>query len=134
MTSLVSRIEAAIESDRELDIEIALSIGWHRYTDEEGRVYWEAPQRVVVPDLLWRSYRTGNFDLKRTRLPQFTASLDAAMILIPNGWYTFYASEDRHSHSWRWELRKRTCDQVNARATSAARALTAASLRCIFER
>jgi hypothetical protein len=60
--------------------------------------------------------------------PRYTASIDAAMTLVPEGWVTFLASEDRHSRRWKWHLR---CAGVNAEARSVppALALTAAALR-----
>lgn len=53
----------------------------------------------------------------------------AAMMLIPEGWHTRLATEDRHSHSWRWELRGGYGVNIGARAATPALALTAASLR-----
>lgn len=59
---------------------------------------------------------------------RYTASLDAAMSLIPAGWHTFFASQDRHSGRWKWELR---CAgfKASVRAESAALAVTSAALR-----
>jgi len=62
-------------------------------------------------------------------LPHLTASIDAAMMLVPEGWHTRLATEDRHSHSWRWELRGGFGVNAGARAATPALALTAASLR-----
>jgi len=54
--------------------------------------------------------------------------LDAAMTLRPEGWFTFCAGEDRHSHSWSWELRH-AGHKAHARAATPALALTVACLR-----
>lgn len=60
-------------------------------------------------------------------IPRHTASLDAAKAMVPEGWFTRLAMEDRHSHSWRWVLR---CAGVDAgtRAATPELALTSACL------
>ena len=63
--------------------------------------------------------------------PAFTASLDAAMTLVPEGWATRLAVEDRHSHSWGWTLRGGYGVDAHGRAATPALALTAAALRAI---
>jgi hypothetical protein len=56
-------------------------------------------------------------------------SMDAAMMLIPDGRHTEIAMQDRHSGRWKWGLRGGFGVRSEARASSAARALTAAALR-----
>lgn len=69
MTSeLADRVERADGPSRELDVEIALAIGWR--LDQSG------------PNDLWRE--PGRADW--VELPEFTASLDAALTLVPEGW------------------------------------------------
>ena len=66
---LAARVEAASGPDRELDAEVALAIGW---TDISGAGFvgiWERPYGGMI------------------KLPAFTASLDAAMMLVPEGLY-----------------------------------------------
>jgi hypothetical protein len=59
----------------------------------------------------------------------YTASLDAAMTLVPEGWHTYFASEDRHSLRWSWALRGGYGVTVASPAATPALALTAAALR-----
>jgi hypothetical protein len=63
-----------------------------------------------------------------SRLLEAGGDLSAAMMLVPEGWFTRMATEDRHSHSWRWELRKPPAD-ARARAATPALALCSAALR-----
>ena len=62
----------------------------------------------------------------------FTAMLDAkayesaALLLVPDGWFTFLASQDRHSRSWVWELRGGYGLRAKARAATHVLALCAA--------
>lgn len=62
-------------------------------------------------------------------MPAYTASVDAALMLVPEGWHTFLVTEDRHSHSWRWELRGGYGLRAAARAATPALALACAALR-----
>jgi len=55
-------------------------------------------------------------------------STDSAMAIIPPGWFTRFAAEDRHSRSWRWELRGGYGWDVGVRAPTQAQAITAAAL------
>jgi hypothetical protein len=100
---LAERVEQATGADRELDEAIAAFI----QDDEEARSD-ECPSLCMKP---------------------FTASLDAAVVVVPDGWYTFLAGQDRHSGRWRWELRGGYGFQRSARANTPALALTAAALR-----
>lgn len=59
----------------------------------------------------------------------FSTSIDAAMTLVPEGWHTFLATEDRHSHSWGWELRGGFGQKAHGRAPTPALALCIASLK-----
>ena len=107
LIQLAERCEAAPGCDRDLEGDIYQSLG--------GEAFWGAR----TPD--------GRRDV-RNPVPHYTLSLDAAMLLVPEGWATFLAAEDRHSHSWRWELRGGYGIKVTARANGPAKALTAAAL------
>lgn len=112
MMELAAACERAGGPDRELDVEIASHFGF-RVVDEGhplGRQCYDADHRSV-------------------RLPAYTASLDAAMTLVPEGWHTFMATEDRHSHNWSWSLRGGFGWKAQARAATPALALCAAALR-----
>lgn len=61
-------------------------------------------------------------------LPRYTSSLDAAMSLVPEGFHTELAMQDRHSLRWKWSLRGGFGVRHDARAGTAALALCAAAL------
>ena len=69
MEDLIRRIEKAAGPDRELDVEIALAIGW-RLDQSEPRDRWWEPDRSHYLD----------------EPPEFTASMDAAMTLLKDEW------------------------------------------------
>lgn len=73
LRELVERLEAAEGPSRELDAEIARALGW-----KDVGIGPHAPQTVkwVRPD----GSETFN------RLPAYTASIDAALTLVPEGW------------------------------------------------
>ena len=68
MEDLIRQIEEATGPDRGLDAEIALAIGW-RLDQSEPRDRWWEPDRSHYLD----------------EPPEFTASLDAALTLVPEG-------------------------------------------------
>ncbi|WP_066795245.1 hypothetical protein [Sphingomonas soli] len=127
LLALAERVEAATGSDRELDRDIMLAaVPCDR-----------APFRYWMP--MNENTGHGAVDIERVyygphcaqavAVPAYTASIDAAMMLVPEGWFTRLATEDRHSHSWRWELRGGFGLNVGSRAATPALALTAAALR-----
>ncbi len=59
----------------------------------------------------------------------YTGCMDAARSLVPEGWFTKLAMEDRHSHSWRWDLRGGFGYEVSARAAIPSLAITVSALR-----
>lgn len=76
---LIERIEAAGEPDRELDVLIAEEIGWQGDLVARARTW--SPQNttaVLVADVESDGYLRG--------LPAYTASVDAALKLLPPGW------------------------------------------------
>lgn len=73
--ALAVRVEAATGADRELDEAIAEALGWSRIpnpTFAGGLV-----GRWAKPDGSWTGHNGP---------PQYTASIDAAMSLVPEGW------------------------------------------------
>lgn len=110
LIALAERCEAATGSDRELDAAIA-GLFTHDVESDDGDFWW------------------GPFDAAPTRVPDFTASLDAALSLVPEGWHTHLALQDRHSLRWKWHLRGGFGVNAESRAQSAALALCAAALR-----
>ena len=63
---LLQRLRAATGPDRELDAEIAQSLGWE-CIDNRNR-YWRDPDGIDAA------------------LPHYTRSVDDALTLVPNGW------------------------------------------------
>lgn len=72
---LIARIESADGPSRELDAEIARSIGWGCVVRDP-----EAQNKYVC----WRKhYRSGEWIM----LPRYTSSIDDALTLVPDGHY-----------------------------------------------
>jgi len=74
MTDLIEKLEALDGPSREVDAEIAKAVGWtvETYTGERSRTRRKA-------------WRDADGD-RRMRTPDFTASIDAALTLVPEGW------------------------------------------------
>ena len=68
MTDLIKRLEAATEADRELDWDIAILFGVKR-----------GPRPEIRRELSQTEFVVG--------LPRYTASIDAALTLVPDGYY-----------------------------------------------
>ena len=85
LNDLAERCEEAMGPDRELDCAILVAIDW-RYDDwEEGeRTAREMAERHGLSWLVSRSVEGYNSTWRH--LPRLTASLDAAMTLVPEGW------------------------------------------------
>jgi len=102
---------------------------------DEQREMLEAAYAAFNGGRLFDQPATPGFRETHARWDRFRRMLDAeafesaAMMLVPEGWFTRLAMEDRHSHSWRWDLRGGYGVDASARASTPALALTAASLR-----
>ncbi len=68
MKTLIAELERAAEGSRELDGEIALSLGWVKH--HAGWAHWTTPE-----------------GLENRHVPFFSDSLDAALTLVPEGAY-----------------------------------------------
>jgi hypothetical protein len=122
---LAERCEAATGPDRELDDEIARALGWTQHTDEDDPVFvnqtstwWAEPGRE------WSTCSV---------VPSYTASLDAAMTLVPEGWRPIIdmASEEGAALVDLWALPEASPKPTrkHAKAATPALALCAAALR-----
>lgn len=80
LDDLIARLEEAARPDRGLDAEIALSIGWTFHRDPFFE-FWREPDGTDADD-------------EHEEPPQFTASLDAAMTLVPEGMMWFLGHLD----------------------------------------
>jgi hypothetical protein len=114
MTDLILRLESANKGSRELDEAIATAI-------------WGEPRpsgNVGCPrTLVW--WHNG---LGRSVAPEFTTSLDAALTLVPEGWWWGIAST---GEARIWEIEKP--GQFTAKAASPAMAICSAALKALQE-
>jgi hypothetical protein len=75
LLALAERCEQAAGPDRELDAEIALAIGYTREKKGRERIaWWRNPKGQQIGYDGWHNFP-----------PSFTASLDAAVTLVPEG-------------------------------------------------
>lgn len=79
IAELIARLEMASEPDRELDCLIYMSIN-------------------DTPDVC------GGRLLEEDKAPAYTASIDCALTLVPEGWRTAMVSEMEHRAGWHWRL------------------------------
>jgi len=110
LEALAVRCEAAVGGDRELDMEIAIAVGWHP---------------PGVDPRLYRSDETNA--LYRHRTPLYSASLDAAMTLVPEGYDVCIETVG----GWHYASVNPPEDEIMGQieASSLPLALTAAALR-----
>jgi len=80
LLALAERCEQAAGPDRELDVAIALACGI--VTSREGDCFYgHKYYSVMVLD-----YDYDDTEYRAPELPSYTASLDAAITLVPEGW------------------------------------------------
>jgi hypothetical protein len=92
---LVRRVESATGPSKALDREIALAVGWVRLSPSEARrsnPAWYHPEdcrngKPIIDSL-------HGTDVWRDPIA-YTASLDAAMSLVPEGWFWMAGNRDR---------------------------------------
>lgn len=81
LLALADRCEQASGPDRELDVAIARALGWKPlYRDDYSK--WWPPAAVADA----RERKRSILHHPTQPLPMFTASLDAAVTLVPDGW------------------------------------------------
>ena len=129
MTDLITRLEALTGPDREVDALIWVE------TDAEGIAALEkqgSPEKAVSI-----KYGCGGFNdmkpiwtLATFRGPAYTASLDAAMTLVPEGW-TIATIGQNDDKSWFVELREGFLTSYNRVAMSPIKTVTPAIALCI---
>lgn len=106
LLDLAARCEAAEGPDRELDAEIAFATGWATHALHKQE--WLRPDGVVCG------------------LPEYTASLDAATSLVPEGWCWQLRHDDRPCAQF-WQDGDEYC--LTALAATPALAQCAAALK-----
>jgi hypothetical protein len=117
-TDLIRRLKAAPCGSRELSDEVARALGWKEKPDYP-RYKWVTPEFQ-----------------RRTRPPDFTQSLDAAMQAIPEGWrWTVGASRDGTFRCFlgagEWTQDRDDYREREGHAATAPLAICAASLRAM---
>ena len=125
LSELIAALEAATGPSRELDEEIAKTQGWAYEKRNNDRVEWwyrpDGTRRAYV----WRD----------NRCPPYTASLDAALTLVPEGldWLLRTAcggTERRcYAHVMRGDTNRDGCSLGEGRHIFAAIALCIAALK-----
>ena len=136
LEQLAARCEAAEGPDRELDIAIALALSTYRYGDRVGRYYNAGPKYEGGLDCIGfvthdESERIEPGNAPDMLVPEFTASLDAALTLVPEGWAVLLATSlagsvcDVHTKP----LGKEGEWPAHSRAATPALVLCAAALR-----
>jgi hypothetical protein len=138
LLALADRCEKATGPVRALDVEILVAIDWREPEWEEGeRTAREMAERHGLPWLVSRAVEGYNSTWRH--LPRLTASIDAAMTLVPEGWVLGDLYEEAPLSQWVAELRKwhlTSFDKVvfsdstpDQHCATAALALCAAALR-----
>ena len=95
MTDLIERLSALDGPDREVDTEIALLGGWCLHpTDRQRDDSAQSDRGYTCLDCGADSWgNTGPTGQRRgALLPHFTSSIDAALTLVPQGWFWKYDS------------------------------------------
>ncbi|MBS87183.1 MAG: hypothetical protein CL858_29550 [Cupriavidus sp.] len=116
---LAERVEALEGADREVDAAITAARGYKIILDDGGLSFFYNPR-----------VRMG-----RETVPAFTASLDAAMTLVPEGWWVQHVGHCRSGWRCRVETNGPPSISIPTGAMpvseTPALALTAAALRAI---
>jgi hypothetical protein len=128
LLELAERCEQATRPDRELDGAIALALGW-TFQKMKG----DALQKMKGDaQAYWREPGVTDFYM-RSKLPAYTASIDAAMTLVPKGkyWTCSYGRLSTHEVMGAARIvEPLTIDFIaESEAATPALALCAASLR-----
>jgi hypothetical protein len=112
LEALADRCKTATGPDRDLDCAIAAAVGWREIELPHGSRYCISPDgRECSHGLI-------------AYAPRFTASLDAAMTLVPEGWWWVADGHARASL-----FREDAADQIISKAATPSLALCSAALR-----
>lgn len=114
MKDLIERLRNATGPDRQLDEAIATAIGWTKKPWQAGAC-WLPPGGKTTTD-------------RKTSLPKYTASIDAALTLVPKGWTSTIHVTINGGHAEIWANESRHI-QDGASLVNAAIALCIAALR-----
>lgn len=124
LLALAERCEKATGADRELDLAIQCALSGNPWRWSDSRAF--EPETVIT----WDQYGAGAVGNPVCDLEAYTASIDAAMTLVPEGWRVNWAGEcpDRR---WFVDLIARAANDVTPRlwAANYPLAICAAALR-----
>lgn len=116
--TLIERLDAATGPDRELDAEIAKTIGWSTFIFGGAGLCWKDPAGHV-----------------RAEQPHFTGSLDATMTLMPKinrpnfPWLAIKSNNPNNPIGCRCELWLDNVKNYNGRGETLAIAICIAALK-----
>jgi hypothetical protein len=134
LNALADRVEAASGPDRELDALIAIQVAWRWEGWAEGDIAVEESARKFGVEYVVDRVANSHKSIWKL-LPRYTASLDAAMTLVPEGWdWALYTGADGRCEAGCAPADTdpegcRTADSDQSLAATPALALTAAALR-----
>ena len=124
LLALADRCEQAAGPDRELDVAIARALGWKPlYRDDYSK--WWPPAAVADA----RERKRSILHHPTQPLPAFTANLDAAVTLVPEGWAWVVGSSVEGELKPAAQLKASDGGNVMAFAAIPALAICAAALR-----
>lgn len=125
LVELAKRVEALDGPCRETDAEIAYAVRWRWAGWEDGDTRIEQRSLEYVKNAVLNSCNS-----IWQHLPAYTASLDAAMSLVPEGCQWGAGSRDATGTAWAWTGVTHDAAAISNAATPAL-ALTAACLRAL---
>jgi hypothetical protein len=96
-TELIAALKAAEGPSRELDAEVAFTAGWRL-----AHGCWWTPDQVTKSHKLKDGLMAMSGD-PTIEVPAFTASIDAALTLVPKGW-RIYTADFSIKGRTRWSL------------------------------
>ena len=100
LAEIIAQMEAAAEGSLELDLAIHQALGWEliRFDPGDGDVieYWRRGEDEIHADQRRSKYA-------------YTQSLDAALTLIPEGWFIYGLMDERTPIVYRGDKHKHLC-------------------------
>jgi hypothetical protein len=121
IANLISTLEGATAPCLELDADIAIVAGWtFEKMKGDAKPYWRKPGE------------TSWFTRAKDGPPRYTASIDAALTLVPEGmsWGVFNRNAIDDASAWVWRTPERDLlAGINATSKSEAIALCIAALK-----
>lgn len=95
LTSLIERIEAATEGSRELDVLVGAAIDLRV---DEGHLSFRNSFEICGMEQMLRMAESHQ-NIWREALPRYSTSIDAALTLLPEGWWWSAGVCRRENHA-----------------------------------